>query len=204
MRKSFFQDQIVLNDPRYTLSDPSCRTLGCPFSGPNKPGKCTNSAGVLSLVEIKQMIQKGEARSNLLEGAAMKELVWDDQWVGYDDEETVAMKTRFANNQCFGGLMAWSVDFNSGFGDTNEPPPSEDGRCGPEFGGTMCAGSGFGNCCSSGGWCGSEEGYCGSSCLSGDCDDGGVITDSRCGVGFNDIVCGDWPQGSCCSSGGFW
>lgn len=37
----------------YTLSDPSCNTPGCRFSGPNKPGVCTNTAGMLSLNEIK-------------------------------------------------------------------------------------------------------------------------------------------------------
>ncbi|KAH7116576.1 glycoside hydrolase superfamily [Dactylonectria estremocensis] len=101
----------------YTLSDPTCNTFGCGFAGPSKPGKCTNSAGVLSLVEIQQMIKSGEAKSRLVKEAAMKELVWEDQWVGYDDEETVEMKRRFANDNCFGGIMAWSVDFNSGAGD---------------------------------------------------------------------------------------
>lgn len=38
----------------YTLSDPSCNHLGCPFSGPSQPGPCTNYGGVLSLAEIKQ------------------------------------------------------------------------------------------------------------------------------------------------------
>ena len=66
----------------YTLSDPSCNTLGCPFSGPSKPGKCTNRAGVLSLIEIKQMIASGEATSRLLPDIGMKELVWGDQWIG--------------------------------------------------------------------------------------------------------------------------
>lgn len=66
----------------YTLSDPSCNTLGCPFSGPSRPGRCTNSAGVLSLVEIQQMIEAGEAKSNMLPEIGMKELVWDDQWIG--------------------------------------------------------------------------------------------------------------------------
>ena len=66
----------------YTLSDPNCNTLGCPFSGPSEPGKCTNSAGVLSLVEIQQMLDAGEATSNLLEDIGMKELVWADQWIG--------------------------------------------------------------------------------------------------------------------------
>ncbi|KAG9252605.1 uncharacterized protein F5Z01DRAFT_675725 [Emericellopsis atlantica] len=125
--------------------------------------------GVLSLVEIKEMIASGEAKSNTLPGIGMKELVWDNQWVGYDDEETVELKRKFANDQCFGGLMAWSVDFNSGDGSGTDAPKSEDGYCGPNHNGTTCPGSDYGDCCSTSGYCGSSDGYCGSACISGDC-----------------------------------
>lgn len=48
--------------------------------------------------------------------AMMKEITWDDQWVGYDDADTIKEKKAWADNQCFGGTMAWSVDFDSGIG----------------------------------------------------------------------------------------
>ncbi|KAF0324503.1 glycosyl hydrolase family 18 [Colletotrichum asianum] len=122
----------------YTVSDTTCNTLGCGFKGPSKPGKCTNQAGVMSLTEIQDLIKEKGLKPRLLEGAMMKELTWDDQWIGYDDyylteemielcEETVALKKKFANNYCFGGTMAWSVDFNSGTGDSNSAPVSTDG-----------------------------------------------------------------------------
>jgi chitinase len=44
----------------------------------------------------------------------MKQIVWDDQWIGYDDVETIKNKKAWADNQCFGGLMSWSIDFSSG------------------------------------------------------------------------------------------
>lgn len=40
----------------------------------------------------------------------MKQITWDDQWIGYDDEETVAMKKKWASSYCFGGTFIWSVD----------------------------------------------------------------------------------------------
>ncbi|GAB7332396.1 hypothetical protein MBLNU13_g04211t2 [Cladosporium sp. NU13] len=98
----------------YTLTDASCNDLGCAFSGPSKPGKCTKSAGVMSLIEIKQLIKEKGITPRLNEQSMMKELVWDDQWIGYDDEETHELKRKFANNLCFGGTMAWSVDFYAG------------------------------------------------------------------------------------------
>jgi chitinase len=52
----------------------------------------------------------------LLTDAMMMEVTWDDQWIGYDNDETIAQKKSWADNQCFGGTMAWSVDFDSGAG----------------------------------------------------------------------------------------
>ncbi|KAM5368986.1 hypothetical protein ACJZ2D_009295 [Fusarium nematophilum] len=173
----------------YTLSDPSCNTFGCGFAGPSKPGKCTNSAGVLSLVEIQQMIKSDEAKSRLNRDAAMKELVWEDQRVGYDDEETVELKRRFANDQCFGSLMAWSVDFNCGTGDGDNAPVSADGRCGPQNGGAD--------------GCGSTDDHCGTDCISGKCVEKGISTNGRCGAGFHGAKCVGSDFGSCCSSGGW-
>lgn len=36
---------------------------------------------------------------------------WDsDQWVSYDDAETLVQKREFANSRCLGGLMVWALD----------------------------------------------------------------------------------------------
>ncbi|KAK9419930.1 hypothetical protein SUNI508_06936 [Seiridium unicorne] len=176
---------------------------GYTLAGPSKPGKCTNSAGVLSLVEIEEIIASKGLTPYLNTESMMKELVWGDQWIGYDDDETHALKRKFANNLCFGGTMAWSVDFYSGTGDSDSPPVSTDGQCGSSNGGTVCEGSGFGDCCSSGGWCGSTEAHCGSGCQSGSCLTGIDTTDGTCGAGYNNAICGLWPQGGCCSSSGY-
>jgi chitinase len=46
----------------------------------------------------------------------MMEITWGNQWIGYDDARTIARKKSWADNQCFGGTMSWSVDFASGVG----------------------------------------------------------------------------------------
>lgn len=147
---------------------------------------------MLSLTEIKNLIKEKNIEPRLNSESMMKELVWDDQWMGYDDEKTHEMKRKFANDLCFGGTMAWSVDLNSGTGDTDDAPLSTDGRCGPDNGGAMCDGSGFGKCCSSGGWCGSSDTHCGSGCLNGKCHEGIETTDGTCGTGhgIRTAVCG--------------
>lgn len=100
----------------YTLAKSSCNQLGCPFIGPSAKGPCTDYDGVLSLAEIKGYIAEKGLKPQLLEKAMMKQITWDDQWIGYDDEETIAMKKKWASGYCFGGTMVWSVDFKSGSG----------------------------------------------------------------------------------------
>lgn len=100
----------------YTLANPSCNQLDCPFVGPSSPGPCTNYGGVLSLAEIKSYIAQKGLTPKLLEQAMMKQITWDDQWIGYDDSETAALKKKWASGFCFGGTMIWSVDFELGNG----------------------------------------------------------------------------------------
>ncbi|KAL2070912.1 hypothetical protein VTL71DRAFT_13938 [Oculimacula yallundae] len=96
----------------YTLSDASCTGLMCPFSGPSKPQGCVAEAGVMSLSDIKKIIKERNLTPVYLYDSMMKQITWDDQWIGYDDEETIADKKRFASSMCFeGGTMVWSIDF---------------------------------------------------------------------------------------------
>jgi len=122
----------------------------------------------MSLVEIELLIEEMGIVPTLLSDADMKQITWGNQWIGYDDADTFALKTSFANNLCFGGTMYWSVDFNSGAGSGLNPPVTTDGSCGIQNGGTVC-GNGFGSCCSASGYCGDSMDYCGSGCQSGSC-----------------------------------
>lgn len=59
--------------------------------------------------EIQDIIAGG-ATPTLDKKAAVKKLVWDkDQWVSYDDKETIQMKIDYANGKCLGGTMIWAV-----------------------------------------------------------------------------------------------
>ena len=81
----------------FTLSDPSCSTPGCPFSGGGKAGPCTANVGTLSYDEISDVIAGG-ATVTLDKEAAVKQATYGtNQWVSYDDKETLAMKVDYAN-----------------------------------------------------------------------------------------------------------
>lgn len=107
---------LALYGRGYTVTSKTCNSLLCPASGPSKPGVCTNGDGVMSLVEIQQLITQKGLTPKYLPDAMMKQITWDDQWIGYDDADTIKQKKAWADNQCFGGTMAWSIDFNSGAG----------------------------------------------------------------------------------------
>ena len=104
---------------------------------------------------------------------------------------------------------------------------SQNGQCGPGNGGLLCDPESTvytGTCCSQYGWCGNTPAYCGSGCVSGCTDatttsagspssteepvlgspstapaNGGDTTNGTCGAGNGNTVCGDWPNGACCS-----
>jgi chitinase len=95
----------------YTVSNESCNGLGCPFSGPSKKGECTDSEGVMSIRQIKNLIKNKGIEPKYLKDSMMKQIAWDDQWIGYDDEETLVEKKDWADGYCFGGTMVWSIDF---------------------------------------------------------------------------------------------
>jgi len=46
--------------------------------------------------------------------AATRYMSWNDnQWVSYDDNETFALKTAYANKLCLGGTMVWALDLDT-------------------------------------------------------------------------------------------
>lgn len=104
----------------FTLSNPSCTTPGCAFSGGGNPGECTQTSGILSNAEIQQIISDNNLTPILNEEAAVKYIVWDtNQWVSYDDSETLQLKTTFANKHCLGGRFAWALDLDDAEDETS-------------------------------------------------------------------------------------
>ncbi|KAK1146010.1 hypothetical protein N8T08_003658 [Aspergillus melleus] len=78
-----------------------------------KPGECTNSSGTLSNSEIRRIINENNLTPTLDAEAAVKWISWDsNQWVSYDDGETIQMKIAEANKLCLGGVLIWAVDLD--------------------------------------------------------------------------------------------
>jgi hypothetical protein len=65
----------------------------------------------------------------MMKDAAVKQITWEDQWIGYDDEETFALKIATGNKRCLGGTFIWAIDYNPGKG-SNGGDSSPDSRAG--------------------------------------------------------------------------
>ncbi|KAJ5797052.1 uncharacterized protein N7518_005592 [Penicillium psychrosexuale] len=89
---------------------------------------------------------------------------------------------------------------------TGNGTATQDGTCGPDYGGTTCIPK-FGNCCSIYGYCGNGTTYCGAgNCYSGSCDtdNGGPSTNGECGPNFaGNKTCTGTQFGTCCSASGY-
>lgn len=97
----------------FTLSDPSCNKPNgiCQFSGGAKAGRCSRASGILNLQEIFDIIDEKKLTPIHDKKAGVKWIHWDkDQWVSYDDDETLMQKREFAASRCLGGMMIWALD----------------------------------------------------------------------------------------------
>ncbi|PLB55790.1 putative class V chitinase [Aspergillus steynii IBT 23096] len=104
----------------FTLVDPSCSHPNgvCEFSEGGSPGPCTNSAGTLSIAEIKEIQASGIAAESYDSEAAVKWITWNnDQWVSFDDGVTMMQKMKAANELCLAGIMIWALDMDNDDGD---------------------------------------------------------------------------------------
>ena len=202
----------------YTLLSPTCHTLNCPFTGPSLSGPCTNSPGILSLTEINSYIKNKNLTPELLEKEMIKQITRQNQWIGYDDAETFAMKRQWADGLCIGGTMTWTIDFEPGV-ESGDPTisPSKSGRCGSTPTGIYSCLNGAeasfgGPCCAANGTCGSDTNHCsvnlGCQAAYGNCTVvdpvARVSLGGSCGWGHGvGTICQGSAFGNCCSRHGW-
>ncbi len=87
----------------FTMKSSSCMQAGCEFTDGARGGTCTGTPGVLSAAEINAIIAGG-ATVTTDQAAAVKIVTWDsNQWVSYDDAQTLKLKLDYANLRCLGG-----------------------------------------------------------------------------------------------------
>ncbi|KAF9455396.1 glycosyl hydrolases family 18-domain-containing protein [Collybia nuda] len=105
----------------WTLSDLSNTSPGAPGTA-GTAGRCTAEHGYMSYFEIKEVSDAQEGKGVTFEpqdGWQTMPLVtpfvqvFDNQWVGYDDDVSFSAKVGIINDRGLGGAMLWAVDLDT-------------------------------------------------------------------------------------------
>ncbi|CAN8011633.1 unnamed protein product, partial [Ixodes pacificus] len=120
--------KMVLGLPLYgrtfTLDDPKNSGYLAPASKPGHAGKYTMVAGFLGYNEICRLRRSGGWKESRDPNVGAPVIVKEDQWIGYDDIESLKKKVAFALSKGLAGAMVWSIetdDFGRHCGDTRNP-----------------------------------------------------------------------------------
>ncbi|CAG9864903.1 unnamed protein product [Phyllotreta striolata] len=114
--------KLALGIPAYcknfVLKDPQKNGIGAEVKAIGLPGDFTQQEGLLAYYEVLQIESIRKTAVNMVDGTIYG--YHDDEWMTYDNEETVSGKVKYAISQNLGGIMFWSLeldDFNGEFGD---------------------------------------------------------------------------------------
>ncbi|XP_012939965.1 acidic mammalian chitinase [Aplysia californica] len=114
-QKGMPRNKINLGIPTYgrsfTLDSTSNHDVGSAASRPGTAGRYTGEKGFISYYEVCKELQSGATVYDI-PSQHSKYLVDGNQWIGYDDIDSVKEKACYAKQQGFGGVMYWALDLD--------------------------------------------------------------------------------------------
>ncbi|XP_006888039.1 PREDICTED: chitinase-3-like protein 1 [Elephantulus edwardii] len=106
-------NKLVMGIPTFgksfTLAS-SSSGIGAPTSGPGIAGPFTKEEGTLAYYEICEFLQEATVRRLL--GQQVPYATKGNQWVGYDDQESVKRKVEYLKTRQLAGAMVWALDLD--------------------------------------------------------------------------------------------
>lgn len=108
-------EKIILGVPCYgqsfTLSNAANHGLNAASSGGGQAGPFTRASGTLSYYEICNNVKK--QGWTVVKNAQYGPYAYKgNQWVSYDDIETMGIKTKYIRDTKLGGTMIWALDMD--------------------------------------------------------------------------------------------
>jgi len=102
----------------WKLADPNNTGYNAPASGSSTPGASSKEAGYLAYYEIKALLDAGLATRHYENDRACPYIVTNDgEWIGYDDQESLAAKMSFLRSRNIRGTMSgpwiWTISLVS-------------------------------------------------------------------------------------------
>ncbi|KAF7990200.1 hypothetical protein HCN44_000005 [Aphidius gifuensis] len=107
-------DKLVVGVPLYgkswTLADPNNNGVGAPASGAGDPGEFSQAAGSLCYYEICQKISNEGWNLQLDDTSKTPYAFNGNQWVSFDNVQSINEKVQYIKNRQLGGGMVWAID----------------------------------------------------------------------------------------------
>jgi len=96
----------------FTLTNAGSSGLGAPVRGPCTAGTYTREAGFLAYYEICDFIKRPGSRTTFDNEQRAPYTVVGDQWVGYDNSQSLTEKVNYLKAGNYGGWMTWVLDLD--------------------------------------------------------------------------------------------
>ncbi|KAK6959684.1 acidic mammalian chitinase [Biomphalaria glabrata] len=114
------KDKLIVGLPTYgmtfTLVDQSKHGIHAPSAGAGRMGDYTREMGILSYYEICLNLKSQAWKSEWIEDQQVPFAYGGDQWAGYEDKKSIALKANNILNRDLAGAFVWSVEMDD-FGD---------------------------------------------------------------------------------------
>ncbi|KAK0055485.1 acidic mammalian chitinase [Biomphalaria pfeifferi] len=114
------KDKLIVGLPTYgmtfTLADQSKHGIHAPSAGAGRMGDYTREMGILSYYEICLNLKSQAWKSEWIEDQQVPFAYGGDQWAGYEDKKSIALKANNILNRDLAGAFVWSVEMDD-FGD---------------------------------------------------------------------------------------
>jgi len=96
----------------FTLTSAANNGMGAPVKGACTAGTYTREAGFLSYYEICELLNQPGAVEVYDEEHRTPYMYYGDQWVGYDNVQSLTEKVNYMKANGYGGWMTWNLDLD--------------------------------------------------------------------------------------------
>lgn len=120
-------EQIVVGFPMYartyTLKNSTITNPGSETDGPGEVGPVTKDPGLLAYFELCELLKDTNWTAGWDRMAQAPYVYRGSQWIGYENVESLAVKTKFIQSIGLGGVYAYTLDLDDYRGKCGEPYP---------------------------------------------------------------------------------